>query len=92
MDKFLTDVLIILDAGAFGKQTWAPVGASMKSGFDKVKQKDTWVGEKGLFGTDIDLSIMRNYSDDFLQACLEKKHGLAKQVCSEATIVPKRRH
>lgn len=38
------------EKGAFGKQTWAPVGASMKSGFDKVKQKDTWVGQKGVLG------------------------------------------
>lgn len=38
------------EKGAFGKSTWAPVGASMKSGFDKVKQKETWVGANGVLG------------------------------------------
>lgn len=40
------------DNGAFGKDTWKPVGENVKEGFEDLKSKETWVGDKGAFGTE----------------------------------------
>ena len=39
---------MIFCTGAFGKETWRPVGQNIKTGFNKIKDKETWVGEKGV--------------------------------------------
>lgn len=60
----------------FGKQTWSKIGQDTKNTWNKVKAKDTWVGEKGAFGKE----TWAGQTGLFGKNNAEKVKGLVKKV------------